>query len=94
MSDRPLRRQLADLLAAPAGVPEPIPQGPMVLYGAGGKGREVLALLRARGCEVAAFIDRTGSGNIDGVAIRKPDDPAIAALARADCPVIGRGIHI
>jgi FkbM family methyltransferase len=88
MSDRPLRRQLDELLAAPSGVPEPIAQGPVVLYGAGGKGRETLAILRNEGCEVAAIIDRTAVGQIDGIAIRKPDDPAIAALARADCPVI------
>jgi len=88
MSDRLLRRQFDDLLAAPACVPEPIPLGPVALYGAGGKGRETLAILRNRGCEVAAIIDRTAVGQIDGIAIRKPDDPAVAALARDGCPVI------
>ena len=88
MSDRPLRRQFDDLLAAPVSVPKPLPRGPMVLYGAGRKGRETLAILRTRGCEVAAIVDRTAVGQIDGVAIRKPDDPVVAALARDGCPVI------
>ena len=88
MKDQHLRHRLDDLLAAPVVIPEPIAGGPLVLYGAGGKGRETLSVLRTRGIDVAAFIDRTAVGQIDGIAIRKPDDEALAALAGDGCAVI------
>ena len=88
MKDRHLRPRLDELLAAPIIIPDQISGGPVVLYGAGGKGMETLSVLRTQGIDVAAFIDRTAIGQIDGIAIRRPDDEALAALARDGCPVI------
>jgi hypothetical protein len=88
MNDRGFRKRLEDLLSPETVAPEPIPCGPVVLYGAGAKGRETLSILRALGIDVAAFIDRTASGRVDGIAIRRPDDEALAVLAHDGCPVV------
>lgn len=49
-----------------------------IIYGAGGTGRQVLALLKKHGVRVGCFLDEKGGGNtsIDGVPVLKPDDPA------------------
>jgi FkbM family methyltransferase len=59
-----------------------------VLYGAGGKGREVLRLLREADHEVAAFIDRRAIGTIDGVPVHSPDHRLVADLARGGTTAI------
>jgi FkbM family methyltransferase len=83
-----IREQLDGLLTAPCNDPEPLPAGRYVIYGAGARGRETLSILRARGCDVAAFIDRSATGQIDGVPVVSVVDPALAALAQDGCPAI------
>jgi len=76
-----MRERLDGLLTAQCNDPEPLSAGRYVIYGAGARGRETLTILRTRGCEVAAFIDRSATGRIDGVPVVAVDDPALAALA-------------
>ena len=83
-----LRERLDGLLTAPCNDPEPLSAGRYVIYGAGARGRETLSILRARGCDVAAFIDRSATGQIDGVPVVSVVDPALAALAQDGCPAI------
>ena len=73
---------LDELLAAPPRVAEPLGAGPIVLYGAGNKGRDVLRLLREAGHDVVACIDRRGTGTLDGLPVLAPGDPEVARLAR------------
>lgn len=79
---------LAALLAAPPRVPEPLGATPLVMYGAGNKGRDVLRLLREAGHEVVACIDRRGAGEIDGVPVISPTDPEVGSLARAGATAV------
>jgi hypothetical protein len=83
-----MRERLDGLLTAPCNDPEPLSAGRYVIYGAGARGRETLSILRARGCEVAAFIDRSATGWIDGVPVVSVVDPAVATLARDGCAAI------
>ncbi|MEI6258008.1 MAG: hypothetical protein WCQ77_15350, partial [Planctomycetota bacterium] len=83
-----MRERLDGLLTAPRNDPEPFSAGRYVIYGAGSKGRETLSILRARGCDVTAFIDRSATGRIDGVPVVSVIDPAVAALAQDGCTPI------
>lgn len=50
---------------------------PIILFGAGNLGRRTLALLRAHGHEVAAFLDndrRLWGSRVDGIPVLSPDD--------------------
>jgi len=78
------RRQLSNApqLVAPLG------KQPVVLYGAGGKGRECVGLLRAAGIEICAIIDQKPSAKIDGVAVCSPEDPLLRRLADESCTAI------
>lgn len=88
MTPGPLRERFADVLAGPRCDPEPLGSGPVVIYGAGGRGRAMLAAVRQSGRTVAACLDRQAAGDIDGVPILAPGDARLQSLASADCPVI------
>lgn len=88
MSFDPNRDCLRSLLAAPAKTAEPLGAAPLVLYGAGGKGRATLRLLREAGHRVAALVDRQATGTVDGLPILALDDPAVAAHACEGCAAI------
>ena len=62
----------------------------VLLYGAGGMGRSVLRLLRARGVAVRAFLDRSArpGDERDGVPVLPPDAPEFGPEARQDTPVL------
>ena len=79
---------LDQLLAAPPRVAEPLGAGPIVLYGAGNKGRDVLRLLREAGHDVVACIDRRGAGEIDGVPVVSATDPEVGRLARTGATAV------
>lgn len=52
------------------------PSTPIVLFGAGGLGRRTLALLRAQGHEVAAFLDNDESlwgSSVEGIPVLSPE---------------------
>jgi FkbM family methyltransferase len=55
-----------------------------VIYGAGGTGRRVLALLKKHGIMVDYFLDEKGGSNIfiDDVPVLKPNDPAADKTAK------------
>lgn len=78
------RRQLSN---APPSV-APLGKQRVVLYGAGGKGRECFSLLRAAGIEIGAIIDQKPSAKIDGVAVCSPEDPLLRRLADESCTAI------
>ena len=82
------RDRLAEALAAQPVVPLGVGSGPFVLYGAGSKGRETLAVLRRQGCKVAAFIDRIGVGECEHVPIVAADSVEAAKLAKDGCTAI------
>lgn len=63
-------------------------RGPFVLYGAGCKGRETLAVLRRQGRDVVAFIDRSGVGECEGVPIYAAASPEVGRLGRQGCTAI------
>lgn len=88
MTSPPLQRRFEDVLAGRPRDPEPLGSSPVVIYGAGGRGREVLAAVRDSGRTVAACIDRQATGDIDGVPILAPGDARLQSLASAGCPVI------
>jgi len=88
MTPEPLQKQLEEVLAGPPRDPEPFGSGPVVIYGAGGRGREMLAAMRESGHTVAACIDRQATGEIDGVPILAPGDARVRALASDGCPVV------
>lgn len=88
MTPEPLQKRFEEVLAGPPCDPEPLGTGPVVIYGAGGRGREMLAAMRESGRTVAACIDRQATGEIDGVPILAPGDARVRALASDGCPVI------
>jgi FkbM family methyltransferase len=88
MTPEPLQKRLEEVLAGPPRDPEPLGSGPVVIYGAGGRGREMLAAVRESGRTVAACIDRQAIGEIDGVQILAPGDARVRALASDGCPVV------
>jgi FkbM family methyltransferase len=88
MTPEPLQKRLEEVLAGPPRDPEPLGSGPVVIYGAGGRGREMLAAMRESGHTVAACIDRQATGEIDGVPILAPGDARVRALASDGCPVV------
>jgi FkbM family methyltransferase len=60
-----------------------------VVYGAGGCGRQVRAILAEHGFEVAAFLDRNGRGDcVDGVLCLSPDDERAARLRQSGATVV------
>jgi len=63
---------------------------PLVLYGAGNFGHQVLATLRSRNVPVAAFLDgkQTEPAMRDGLTIYPLDHPQAAACAQKDCAVL------
>jgi len=69
------------LLTAQPAATLPLGTAPLVLYGAGRKGRVTLRLLRDAGYHVAAMIDATASGACEGVPILRLNDPGVASLA-------------
>ena len=64
--------------------------GPVMLYGAGSVGRDVLAILQADGLIVRGFLDAKdlSLAAINGVAVHKPDAPSFGAEERRTIPVI------
>lgn len=74
--------EIQALCEAPAPAIQPLPQDKIVLYGAGNKGREILAILRSRGHSVEAFIDKRSVEPIDGVPVLLPDDSRVKSLGR------------
>ena len=82
------RYRLAEALTAQPVTPAGAGSGRFVLYGAGSKGRETLAVLRRQGCKVAAFIDRIGAGECEGVPIVTADSVEAAELAQDGCTAI------
>jgi FkbM family methyltransferase len=86
--DRPRQNEIAagtELLdnllhGAPESVPDRRPASPLVLFGAGNLGRDVLARLRRAGAEPVAFADDTVSKRnsvIDGLPVMSPEDAVI-----------------
>lgn len=76
------------LIAEPAKTVAPLAQRPLVLYGAGGKGRECLRILRDAGHAVVGIIDRKPSGPLSGVPVCQPDDALVRGWADAGCTAI------
>lgn len=74
--------RLHSLLTAPLTAVVPLSTAPLVLYGAGRKGRATLRLLREAGYHVAAMIDSTASMPCEGVPVLRLQDPEVASLAR------------
>ena len=54
-------------------------KGRITIYGAGGAGRRVLALLKKYGVKVNCFLDEKGGSNtfIDDIPVLKPDDQSV-----------------
>jgi FkbM family methyltransferase len=77
-----IRDSLHTLLSSPPVSARRIGSRPVVLYGAGNRGRATLAELRKHGHEVAVVIDREASGMVEGCPIVRMDEPAIRQLAR------------
>ena len=63
----------------------PLDSQAVVLYGAGGKGRECLGMLQAAGIWVRAMIDQKPSADIEGVPVCLPEDPLVRRLAVEEC---------
>ena len=63
---------------------------PVVLYGAGNMGREVLRLLTSQGWSVRCFLDRKArpGDQVEGVPVYPPDHPACDEAARREMLVI------
>ena len=63
---------------------------PVVLYGAGNMGREVLRLLTSQGWGVRCFLDRNArpGDQVEGVPVHPLDAPACDEEARRETPVI------
>lgn len=63
---------------------------PVMLYGAGGIGRDVSRALTARGIAVRCFLDAHAApdARLDGLPVRRPDDPGWDAATRESAPVI------
>lgn len=76
-----LRTNLDALLSAPPAAPRQIGSRPVVVYGAGQRGRATVAHLRHHGHEIAAVIDRQAIGMVDDAPILRLDDPTIKKLA-------------
>ena len=94
-SDRPEQNKAAtgtelfnDLLQhVPESAPDRNPASPLVLFGAGNLGREVLARLRRAGVEPVAFADDTASKKgsvIDGLLAMSPEE-AVDRFGRNVC---------
>ena len=49
----------------------------IVIYGAGSTGRRVLDFLKRRGWKADFFIDREANGPLNGIPVKKPDDPQL-----------------
>lgn len=76
------RKILEALLVTPPAPPRQIGSRPVVVYGAGQRGRKTVAHLRHHGYKVVAVIDRQATGEVDGCPIVRLDDPGIEQLAR------------
>lgn len=76
------RKTLETLLTTPPAPPRQIGSRPVVVYGAGQRGRRTVAHLRHEGHEVVAVIDRQATGEVDGCPIVRLDDPGVGQLAR------------
>lgn len=74
--------------------------GEVILYGAGGVGRDVCRVLTAAGIRVLCLLDRgaAGGGDFEGVPIRTVDACPVTAERRAGVPVVlsifNRGVNI
>lgn len=80
--------EIQAMCEAPAAALQPLPQDKIVLYGAGNKGRQVLAMLQARGHSVEAFIDKRSIQPIDGIPVLLPDDPRVKSFSRDGYTVV------
>jgi FkbM family methyltransferase len=76
--------QLHEFLREEAALPFLAGSGPVYIYGAGNVGKDVFRLLREKGIEVAALLDRRAQpgASWQGVPILVPDDPGISPSAR------------
>jgi FkbM family methyltransferase len=88
MTNEPTQEQLVAAMDAQPPTPGIVGAAPIALFGAGGKGRETLALLRQQGREVVAFLDSTSKGECDGIPILPPNDPAVKKLAHNGCTAV------
>jgi FkbM family methyltransferase len=66
---------------------------PFVVYGAGGRGREVRRVLEARGHRVLGFVDRAAQGKppyvVEGLPVWAPEDPAALRASEGARVVVG-----
>jgi FkbM family methyltransferase len=72
----------------------PDPDDPVVVYGAGRTGRDLVAALAARGVPVLAVLDRAGArlSQSVGVPVFVPGEEPLSASARATTPIL-LGVH-
>lgn len=67
---------------------EPLGASPIVLYGAGSKGRECLRLLRDSGYEVCALVDQRVQEPVDCIPVYQPSNSIVAELAAKGCVAV------
>lgn len=82
-----------DRLIASAAAPPAAPEGaraPYLIYGAGGRGREIRRVLELRGHEVRGFVDRAArpGQEIDGAPVWTPEDPAALRASAGGARVV------
>ena len=63
--------------------------GPLIIYGAGGFGRDVARALRQRGRIVLGFLDRSGVTETDGLPCRRPEADLRDWLAQSVTILVG-----
>ncbi len=84
------KRRLTDLFSRDDAPTMPPADRPLVIYGAGNCGRDVLRVLREEGYAVGAFLDAnaTAIGSVDDVPCYLPDSRAAGELAASGFPIL------